>query len=373
MQTPEPSTQDRSEPSLASLDDRATVERLDPEGLLGRIEGLPEQCEEAWARAGGFALPAGYADAREVVVVGMGGSAIAGDILRSLTAIDGRKQVSVVRGYDLPPFVSEVTLVVACSHRGDTEETLSAFEQAVAAQARTVVVTTGGRLSELAQQRGLPVFRYQFDGEARSALGHQLMALLALGERAGLLDGQESAVAEAVALMQEQRRSLGFATPVERNLAKQLAGPLHGRLPVVVGAGVLAEAAHRWKTQLNENSKCWALYEELPELGHNSIAGFGLPEEVVRRLYVVFLWHSALHDRLLLRYEATAEALSEAGVSHERVEAQGSSPLAQLLTAVYLGDLASYYLGLLNNVSPSPVEAIDRLKARLAGGKAVRR
>ena len=366
MQEPEPGIENPGVPPVAALDDRATVERLDPHGLLRRIESFPEQCAVAWRQASAFDLPDGYPDAREVVVLGMGGSAMAGDILRSLAAISGRKRVSVVRGYDLPPFIDDETLVVACSHSGDTEETLSAFQQALAS-GRSLAVTTGGRLHKLAQERGVPIFVYEYDGEPRSALGHQLMALLAVGERAGALEPQGSAVAEAVGLMQKQRGRLDFAAPAERNAAKQLAARLHGRLPVVVGAGALTAAAHRWKTQLNENSKCWALYEELPELDHNAIVGFGLPEDVVARLHVVFLWHPSLHSRVLLRYEATAEALTEAGVSHERVEAPGSSPLAQVLTAIYLGDLVSYYLGLLNNVEPAPVTAIDRLKVRLAG------
>jgi len=364
MENPEPRTQNR----LGVLDDRATVERLDAEGTLGRIEALPEQCAQAWGRASGLELPSDYATAERLVVLGMGGSAIAGDILRSLAAIAGRKPVSVVRGYDLPPYVDQRTLAVACSHSGGTEETLSAFQQALAAGARTVALTTGGRLGELAQERGVPVLRYQYAGEARSALGHQLMTLLVLGERSGLLEGQDAAVAEAVALMREQRGAIGFATPAERNVAKQLAGRLHGRLPVVIGAGVLAEAAHRWKTQLNENSKSWAFYEELPELDHNTIVGFPMPKEVVGRLHAVFLRHPALHPRVLLHYEAISEELTRAGIAYERVAAQGESPLAQVLTAIYVGDFVSYYLALLNGVAPSPVEAIERLKARLAGG-----
>lgn len=366
MREPEASNENPGVPPVAVLDDLATVERLDPHGLLRRIESFPDQCAAAWRQAAAFGLPDGYADAREVVVLGMGGSAMAGDVLASLAAVSGRKRVSVVRGYDLPPYIDEETLVVACSHSGDTEETLSTFQQALAS-GRSLAVTTGGRLRELAQERGAPAFVYEYDGEPRSALGHQLMALLALGERAGVLEPQGPAVAEAVSLMQEQRERLEFAAPAERNQAKQLAARLRGRLPVVVGAGVLTEAAHRWKTQLNENSKTWALYEELPELDHNTIVGFGLPEDVVARIHVVFLWHPSLHSRLLLRYEATAEALTEAGVSHERVEAHGSSPLAQVLTAIYLGDLVSYYLGLLNNLEPAPVTALDGLKARLAG------
>lgn len=354
----------------SALDDRAVVERLDPHGLLGRIEALPEQCEAAWRQAERFELPAGCGDARQVVVLGMGGSAIAGDIVRSLAYRQAQgKQVTVARGYELPPFVDASTLVVACSHSGNTEETLSTFEQALSTGARTLAVTAGGRLAALARERGTPAFVYQYDGEPRSALGHQLMALLSVGERVGVMGAQAAAVEEALALMRAQRERIGFAAPVERNDAKQLAGRLRGRLPVIVGAGVLAEAAHRWKTQLNENSKTWALYEELPELDHNTIVGFGLPEEVAARAHVVFLWHPSLHERVRLRYEATEEALSEAGVSHERVEAQGESPLAQVLTSVYLGDLVSYYLALLYNVAPSPVEALERVKARLASGR----
>ncbi|MEX1253592.1 MAG: bifunctional phosphoglucose/phosphomannose isomerase [Dehalococcoidia bacterium] len=350
----------------SALDDRALVERIDSQGLLRHIEGLPEQCAEAWEQATAIGLPERYRDAREIVVLGMGGSAIAGDIVGSLAAISGRKPVSVVRGYDLPPYIGDSTLVVACSHSGNTEETLSAVDKALEAGARLAVVTTGGRLRELAQERALPAFVYLFDGGPRSAIGHQLMRLLAVAQQAGALDDQGAALTETVALMRDQRDQLGFASAAERNPAKQLAARLHGRLPVIIGAGVLAEAAHRWRTQLNENSKSWALNDALPELGHNSIVGFGLPREALDLLHVVFLAHPALHPRVLIQYDVIADELTRAGVSHERLEARGSSPLAQALTAIYFGDLVSYYLALLYGVDPSPVDAIGRLKARLA-------
>ncbi len=349
------------------LDDRATVERLDPHGMLARIEGLPEQCDEAWRRAGEFVLPESHRRARRMVVLGMGGSAIAGDILRSLAEAAGQKAVSVVRGYDVPGFVDGETLVVACSQSGETEETLSAFEQALEAGARAVAVTTGGRLRELANDRGVPAYVYEYDGEPRSGLGHQLMVLVSLGRQAGAVEPQDAAVAEAVSVMREQRKRFEFESLEEGNPAKQIARRLHGRLPVVVGAGLLAPAAYRWKTQLNENSKCWAFCEELPELDHNSIVGFALPEVLLERLHAVVLWHPALPERLRLRYEATAEALSEAGIANERVEAAGRRPLAQVMSALYLGDLVSYYLALLNGVEPSPVAAIELLKARMVG------
>jgi glucose/mannose-6-phosphate isomerase len=350
----------------STLDSREAVERLDPQGLLGRLDMLPDQCAEAWQAAASIELPAGSGDARQTVVLGMGGSAIAGDVFRALSALSGAMPVHVVRGYDLPAFVDGSTFVIACSHSGNTEETLSAVEQALAAGAKVFALTTGGRLRALADERGLPSFGYQYQGEPRSAIGHQLMALLAMGERVGLLDAQEASVAEAVSLLRDRREALHAGVPLERNPAKQLAVRLHGRLAVVIGAGILEVAAYRWKTQMNENGKSWAVHEVLPELDHNSIAGFGLPAEVVPLLRVVFLSHAALHSRVLLRYEATAQALSDAGVAHERVEAKGAVPLAQVLTAIYMGDYTSYYLALLNEVEPSPVPALDKMKAWLA-------
>lgn len=349
------------------LDDPATVERLDPSGLLGRIAGLPEQCEDAWKHAGSLELPERLSEARELVVLGMGGSGIAGAILRSLALLTGRKPVAVVRGYGVPGHVGPSTLAIACSHSGNTEETLSALTQALDAGASAFALTKGGRLAELAAERNVPLYTYTYDGEPRSALGLQLMVLLALGERAGALESQDAAVSEAAGLMREQRRQLGFVVPIADNPAKQLAARLHGRLPVVIGGGVLVEAAYRWKTQFTENSKCWALHEELPELDHNTIVGFGLPREIVARMRPVFLTHPGLHPRLLLRIDGTAEALADAGIKSECVEALGSSPLAQVLTAIFHGDFVSYYLALLNGVDPSPVAPIEKLKARLEG------
>jgi glucose/mannose-6-phosphate isomerase len=288
--------------------------------------------------------------------------------LRSLASPAGRKPVHVVRGFEAPAFVGGTTLVVACSHSGNTEETLSALEGALAAGANAVAVTQGGRLLELARERGLPTDVYQFAGGPRSAIGHQLMALLAIGEQAGLLERQDAAVEEAVALMRELRGRLGFAAPSGENAAKQLAGRLYGRLPVIVGAGVLADAAHRWKTQLNENAKSWAVWEELPELGHNTIVGFGLPRDLVERVRALFLFNRTLPAKIARQYEATAAELTKAGAAHERVEVGGSQPLAQLLSAIYHGDLVSYYLALLYGEDPSPVAPIVRFKAALADG-----
>ena len=352
--------------SLAVLDDVAARDRLDRSGLLARVQALPEQCENAWGAARTFAWPEDAAGATQVVVLGMGGSAIAGDIVRSLASATGDKPVAVARGYNVPAFVGKDTLVIACSHSGNTEETVSALEAAFANGAQATVITTGGRLAEIAVQRKLPAFVYQYAGQPRCALGYQLMALLALAERAGLLPDQSQAVRESLRIMRSQRDGLGFARDAARNDAKQLAGRLYERVPVIIGAGVLIEAAHRWKTQVNENAKSWALWDELPEADHNSVVGFGLPSAFAKQATALFLLPRALPHREQVRYEATADELSRAGVLHERVNVAGESPLAQVLSAIYLGDFVSYYLALLNGVDPTPIDQIARVKARLA-------
>ena len=171
---------------------------------------------------------------------------------------------------------------------------------------------------------------------------------------------------EAAVVMEGMAGRIGEDVPLARNPAKQLAERLEGRLPVVYGAGILTEVAYRWKTQLNENSKLWAFWEELPEANHNAIVGFGLPREIAARAFAVFLQAPALHPRIRLRYDFTRRALTEAGVPSEAVDAEGKSPLAQMMSAVLFGDYVSLYLAILAGVDPSPTTVIADLKRWLA-------
>ncbi|HXF51123.1 MAG TPA: bifunctional phosphoglucose/phosphomannose isomerase [Dehalococcoidia bacterium] len=352
--------------TAVSLDDADLVRRLDPTGLLGRIEALPEQCRDAWEQGRTIELSRAFGRVDSVVVCGMGGSAIGGDIVRALANRLCHVPVVVLRGYDLPGWVGSRTLAVFCSASGNTEETLAAFDRALDTDAPKIVITQGGRLLEEARANGIAAIQYRYDGEPRSGLGYGLMLLLAALQRTGLVEDIDDDVTEAVATLVGQREELGFAAPEERNPAKRMARRLHGRLPVIVGADVLAEAAHRWATQIHENGKQWAFWQELPELNHNLVEGFDRPADVVERLVVVFLAHPQLHPRVRLRYDITRELLDAAGVASETVTARGSSPLAQALSAIQFGDYVSFYLAMLNGVNPSPVPRIDVLKRRLS-------
>ena len=354
---------------LHILDDPEARARLDPGGRGAAVRDLPDQCRAAWEEARRLELPPAYREIERIVILGMGGSAIAGDILRLL--LDRECPVPVIsqRHYDLPPYVDDPTLLIAASFSGNTEETLSAFRQGLATPAKKLVLTTGGRLLTTARANGVPAFVFQFRGEPRAAFGYGLMPLLAIAETLGLMQGVARDVDEALAAMESLRSRIGEDVPRAENAAKQLAARLTGRLPVIYGAELLSEVAHRWKTQLNESSKVWAFYEQLPEASHNALVSFELPKEVARLVFVVYLQSPDQHPRVALHHEFSRKALAEAGVEYAEVQAEGKSALAQTMTSVLMGDYVSYYAALLNGVDPTPTTNIDNLKAWLARQK----
>ncbi len=349
------------------LDDPAARAKLDPGAMLESVAGLPEQCRQAWQAAQALQLPPDYAQIDRIVILGMGGSAIGGDMFRVLLQRESAVPVFNVRQYDLPPFVDERTLVIASSFSGNTEETISAFDQALATPAKKLAITSGGKLLATARANGIPLFSYAFRGEPRAALGWGLMPLLASAQKLGLMTGVDRDVDEAIAVMESLRREIGADAPASDNAAKQLAQRLHERLPVIYGAGPLTEVAHRWKTQLNESSKVWCFYEELPELHHNATVGLLLPALIARATTVVLLQSADLvHRRVRLRYDWTRQLLEKARVDSVTIDTRGKSALAQIMSLVLFGDYVSGYLALLYGVDPSPTTVIQDLRVWLA-------
>jgi glucose/mannose-6-phosphate isomerase len=351
---------------VSILDDPAAYQRLDPQNMRGAIHDLPRQCAAAWEEAQALDLPAGYRDIERVVILGMGGSAIAGDLLRALAALESPVPIIGHRGYDLPLLVDGRTLLIASSYSGNTEETLSAFQTALGGDAKKVVLTTGGRLLPAARANGIPAFVFHYESTPRAAIGYSLMPLLAIAGKLGIIEDKSADVAEAVAVMEDLLRRIGEDVPLAKNPAKQLAVRLQGRLPVVHGAGLLIDVSRRWKTGINETSEMWAFFEELSEANHNAIVSYELPPDIAKAAFVVFLQAPSLHPRVLLRYEYNRRVLAEVGLEHETVEAVGRSPLAQILSTVFFGDYVGLYLAILNGVDPTPTAPIVGLKDWLA-------
>ncbi len=349
---------------MLNLDNPDIYNRLDPANMRAHLHHLPEQCHQAWQKAKAFPLPSDYVHIDKIVILGVGGSAIGGDLMRGLTYFLSTPIIFVHRDCDLPPFVDDRTLIIASSYSGMTEETLSAFHQALKTKAKKLAITTGGKLKELAERHNVPVFIIDYSSPPRAALGYSFIPLLVFLHKLGFLKDEPS-IEPMIKDLKALVKKLKETEPVSSNPAKQLATELYGKLVVIYGAGILSEVAHRWKTQFNENSKAWAFYEVFPELNHNAIVGYHFPGEVAKQVYVVLLRSPSFPPPILRRYEVTAEILTKFDIKHKIVDSQGESELSQMMGLVFLGDWVSYYLSILYEIDPTPVGAINYLKHRL--------
>ncbi|MDP8921277.1 MAG: bifunctional phosphoglucose/phosphomannose isomerase [Chloroflexota bacterium] len=351
---------------MIDLDDSTMYAALDRSDMLSRVREMDRQAEDAWAIARELSAPAEYRRARQIVILGMGGSAIGGDLARTLLAGTAPVPILVAREYDLPAFVGPDTLVIASSYSGNTEETISATEQALAVGARVMVVTTGGHLANLAEERGSPLVRYRYDAQPRAALGYSLFLLLGVLSALGYVDGATLGVEDALAAIRARAAACDPDRPTSENLAKELAATIHGNAAIVYGGGILAEVARRWKGQFNENAKHWAFFEQFPELNHNAVIGYEHPAAVGRQLVVLILSSDRNHPRILRREAVTASILERAGIETRTLRAEGSGPLAHICSLAVLADFTTYYLALLNGTDPTTIANIDYLKAELA-------
>jgi len=351
---------------MVNLDDVSVYRQFDKLGMLGHLHRFPEQCQKAWEKVQKFELPREYTEISNVLIVGMGGSAIGGDFVRRLALAESKLPVWVHRDYGLPVFVDANTLVIASSYSGNTEETLSAFTKALETQSKKLVIASGGKLKHLAENEGIPVFIVDYQAPPRAAFPHSFIPLVGIFQKLGLLEDKSADLLEAVDILNKLSKDFTETNPLASNPAKQLAAKLWGHVAVIYGSGLLSEVAQRWKGEFNENSKAWAFFESFPELNHNAVVGYEFPPEAKESIFVFMLRSSSLRPRNLLRYEVTAKLLAKAGISYEFAEARGESALAQVLSLVLLGDYASFYLSMLNEVDPSSIDAINFVKQYLA-------
>jgi glucose/mannose-6-phosphate isomerase len=351
---------------MVDLDDLLIYRQLDTSGMLDHLRQFPKQCQLAWERVSKFDLPPEYSPIDKVIILGMGGSAIGGDMVRRLALAESKVPVWVHRDYSLPSFVDQNTLVIASSYSGNTEEILSAFTASLKTPTKKLVLTTGGKLKQLAEKEGIPVYIIDYQAPPRAAFPHSFIPLMGIFQKIGLLNDKSADLKQALQILNKLSGNLAETTPRLSNPAKQLATKLWGHLLVIYGAEMLSEVAQRWKTQFNENSKTWAIFELFPELNHNAVLGYEFPPEVKGRIFVVLLHSVLFHPRCQLRYEVTAKLLAKSEIGHELVEAVGKTALAQVMSLVLFGDYVSFYLAMLNKVDPTPVDSIDFVKKYLA-------
>lgn len=350
---------------IVDLDDVQAVRATDPGGMLAAIGDLGSHCRDGYASGSNADGLPDLIDIRGVVVCGMGGSAVAGDVLRSVFRDRLSVPVEVNRSPELPEHAGPHSLVVISSYSGNTSETLGAFRESTKRGCRAIVVTSGGTLADEANDAGVPIVRVPSGYQPRAALGWLAFTSLGALEAAGLLPPLETDVAETVELLATRAAACGADVPTADNPAKRLALDLGERVPVVWGEeGIGAVAAARWKTQFNENGKIPAWWSSMSELDHNEVVGW--TEPYGRSHAVIALRHDGEAPEVAQRFPLSLAIAADAGAWTEEVRTHARSTLARIFDLITRGDHVSAYTAIRRGVDPTPVDVISRLKAALA-------
>ena len=338
---------------------------LDSQNMLGEMNGLPEQLLNAWEEAQKLPL-SDFSAVKQVLVAGMGGSAIGADLVKAYTAPLSSVSLEVHRDYDLPAWAAgQETLVIVSSHSGNTEETYSAMEAALERGCSLLAISTGGKIAELAKEKDVNLWIFNHKGQPRAAVGYSFCLLLNVFTRLGFIEDPYQELAGTVEEMKKQRESLAPELPDHQNPAKRMAGQLIDRWVSVFGADLLAPVARRWKGQISEIAKAWGQYEDLPEADHNTLAGVVNPEQVLLKTMALFLAADANHPRNQRRIELTKKNFMLEGISTDLIRARGKSRMEQMWTTLQFGDYTAFYLAMAYDMDPTPVAAIESLKREL--------
>ncbi|MDQ6615809.1 MAG: SIS domain-containing protein [Actinomycetota bacterium] len=350
-------------------------EILDSQGMFAAAAGLPEQMEAAVMAADLVVdeikelASARASEIQQIVMFGMGGSGMAGDIVLAVTGTVLPIPALVVKSYECPPFVGEGTLVFAVSASGDTEETIEATTEAALNGARVVAVTTGGELARLASGWGAPVIRVPPElPQPRSAVAAMSIPPMVVLEDLGLFRGARAWIGEAAGHLKGRRDQLVAAG--EGSEAAALARRIGRTWPLIQGGGLVgAAAAERLKNQVNENAKAPAFWSTQPELCHNEVCGWGQHGDVSRQLLtLVQIRHDGEHPQVSRRFELVADVMREVVAGIIEVRAQGDGDLGQLFDLILMGDHVSLWMAAAAGIDPGPVPTLVELKERLRAG-----
>jgi glucose/mannose-6-phosphate isomerase len=336
--------------------------------MFDLAEQFPEQAEAAVARSRGIDGLPEREDVESVVILGMGGSGMAGEVVAAVAAPQLPVPVLAVKGYECPAFVGDGTLVFAISASGNTEETIQAASDAAVSGARMVVVTAGGELGRLGDSWGAPVIPVPADiPQPRAALAAMAFPPLVVLEDLGLLRGESYWVDAALDQLRRRRDQLAVAGDTSE--AAEVARRIGRTIPLIHGGGAVgATAAQRWKTQVNENAKAPAFWAAQPELCHNEVCGWGQHGDVTRQVITaIALRHDGEHPQVGRRFELVSEILREVVADVIEVHAEGDGDLAQLMDLIFFGDYVSLWMAAEAGIDPGPVPVLVDLKVQLTG------
>ncbi|MDW8464670.1 MAG: bifunctional phosphoglucose/phosphomannose isomerase [Chloroherpetonaceae bacterium] len=340
------------------------IEKYDRSQMREKLETLYTQFQTPLETLNPKALP--KADKiKNVVITGLGGSAIGGDLVRTYLSDECTVPIVVNRNYTLPEFVSSSSLVIVSSYSGNTEETISAYKQAIEKKAKICCISSGGAVLKLAKTHHHYTLKLPEGYPPRTAIGFLFSAMLRVLTECQLIADKTDAIAETASYL--QHASLRYADfKDEQNLAIELARKSVGKMPLIYTSDDFTSGVGlRWKGQICENAKILAYTNTLPELNHNELVGWKLNENLLKRMHVIFLHDRDDHPRTAIRMHITHQMIRKYTKAISHVESEGNSLLTRIFSLVLLGDWMSYYLALMQNIDPTPVKAINQLKEAL--------
>ena len=353
---------------MSNLDNIEAIKKLDKEDILTNMQEFPDQIEKCWADWQAIPIPTHYVNAKNILILGIGGSAIGAALTASLARRECPMIVETCRDYTIPAWVDKNTLVIAVSYSGYTEEPLTAFKAATAKTDKLITISTGGTLASIGSNHRALHYEIKYSSQPRQALGYTLTSLLAIFAKLRLLDIKSSDIEEAMILLKGFMKKIDVDVQVYRNQAKILAQKLVNRLPIILAADPLTCVAQRWKEHLNEDAKTAAYFEEIPEMNHNALVGLQFPENLGQKVFIIILESRYNHPRNKLRQNIITQIFQQKRIPCETIMLDpAGSVLAEIFQMIILGDYTAYYLAILNNVAPEPVEIIDFLKDKLSG------
>ncbi len=345
------------------LENPEKMKTVDKSNMLSFCLNMCRHYQEAADLAAGIITK--YPKPNNIVITGMGGSAIGGDLIKGWAKDKIQVPIEVNREYCLPDYANEKTLVLVLSYSGDTEETLSSLLDAVKRKCMIYCITSGGALVDVAERLNISYLQVPAGMPPRAALPYMLMPLITFLEKLELVSGVSEELDETLPILEQIERENAAETPVQDSLTKTLATNIEGFIPVIYGFGIYNSVSRRFKQQINENAKMVAKWDNLPELDHNEVVGFEKAENIADGFVAIFIRDKEEPIEIRSRIEITKKLVESAGMSTYEVWSQGKSGLAKMISVIAVADFVSIYLAILRGVDPMPVQTIDKLKEAL--------
>lgn len=350
-----------------NLDNVKEIERIDKQGMYGLIYDFPRQLVEGTHLGHIVDLNLENFAPENIILAGMGGSAIGGDLIRSYLVYELKIPFLVCRNYNLPKLVNDKSLVFVSSYSGNTEETLSAYQEAKTKNAKIIAITSGGILLDECREDGFPFILIPQGFPPRAALGYSYAPVMVILSRLKLIGNKLEEFEKTINFLEGKRTEYSKERKKKQNLAKSLALELYGKIPIIYSSADYFDAVgYRWKGQLCENSKVLAFNNCFPEFNHNELVGWKVLDHIRGKLIVILLKDKEDHPRIQRRMKIVKDIIKKEKVKVIEIESQGENLLSRIFSLIQLGDFTSFYLAILNGEDPTPVKVIDYLKRKLA-------